>query len=116
MTIVSSFFGRRSEDFAKKKLQKLGYTILDQNYRTPFGEIDIIAKDKDTLVFIEVKARKTVKQGYPIEAVNWLKLKKIQNSALAYMALHNSTSKVRLEVFSILILNGKVSYKITKVT
>jgi len=58
-------FGKESESIAIRHLKKNGYKILEQNYRNKLGEIDIIAKDKDTLVFIEVKARKSGRFGNP---------------------------------------------------
>ncbi len=52
-----------------------GYKIIDKNYRTNIGEIDIIALENDVLAFIEVKTRTSVNYGYPYEAVNWKKNK-----------------------------------------
>ena len=56
--MASGTFGKQSEDFIALYLQKLGFKILEQNYKKFFGEIDIIAKKNDLVVFVEVKARK----------------------------------------------------------
>lgn len=68
-------------------LKKLGYQILDRNYQKKTGEIDLIAEDpeKNEIVFIEVKTRKSGKYGYPEEAVNQRKLKKIEKTALFWL-------------------------------
>lgn len=69
--------GGIKEQLAAKYLQDKGLHILETNYRNRFGEIDIIAKDNDTIVFIEVKYRKTASTGHPEEAVNYKKIKTI---------------------------------------
>ena len=62
-----------------------GYVILEMNYRTRYSEIDVIAQDKEELVFIEVKYRKTKHSGDPLEAVTAGKIKRIRNAALYYL-------------------------------
>jgi len=62
--------GREGEDRAAGALKKQGYKIVSKNYRSPFGEIDIIAEDKDCLVFIEVKGRKECNFGTSLEAID----------------------------------------------
>ncbi|RMD50459.1 DUF91 domain-containing protein [Candidatus Parcubacteria bacterium] len=69
-------FGDKSEAKAVKFLRAAGYKILIRNYRTVFGEVDIVAKDGDEFVFVEVKARHSDKFGYPEEAVTERKKKK----------------------------------------
>lgn len=77
-------FGADSESMAVTFLKENGYKIIERNYRTKIGEIDIIAKDGDTIVFIEVKARKT--RAYnPKEAVTSSKKRKISMVALYYL-------------------------------
>ncbi|MDP4857645.1 MAG: YraN family protein, partial [Desulfobacterales bacterium] len=61
-------FGKAGESIAARFLRKMGYRILEQNYRTVLGEIDIIARDRDTLVFVEVKARTSGRYGNPKSA------------------------------------------------
>ncbi len=74
-----------SETAAVKYLEKKGYKIIERNFRTKFGEIDIIAKDKDTIAFIEVKARKNQNFGSPKESITYTKKKKLSKSALFYL-------------------------------
>ena len=77
--------GKLGEDLATKYLETLGYQIIERNFRCKVGEIDIIAKDKDYLVFIEVKYRKDNKKGIPAEAVNHNKRKKIIKATKYYI-------------------------------
>ncbi len=76
--------GRLAEDMAVNALIKKGFQILERNFNNRFGEIDIIAKDKNTLVFVEVKAKKGEEFGMPEEMVNRYKLQKIRNMATIY--------------------------------
>ena len=78
-------FGRLGEDLAVRFLQQKGYRIIATNHRTPFGEIDIIAEDRDTLVFVEVKSRRSDAFGSPAAAVDRRKQRKISMSALFYL-------------------------------
>ncbi len=76
--------GKLGEELAKKYLVKKGYTILNMNYRNKIGEIDIIAKDKEVIVFIEVKTRTSTLYGYAYEAVDRRKQNKIMNTSYLY--------------------------------
>ncbi len=77
--------GIKGEDLAVRFLKKKGYRILSRNYRTPLGEIDIIAEDGETLVFVEVKTRSDDSYGLPFEAVNHRKREKLRKVALYYL-------------------------------
>lgn len=77
--------GDKGEQTAVDYLGKLGYKIIATKYRTKIGEIDIIAKDKDCLVFAEVKTRRSVAYGFPAEAVTIKKQQKIINTALLFI-------------------------------
>lgn len=96
--------GHRWEVHAAAFLNAQGYKILELNFNCKFGEIDIIAKDGNYLVFCEVKYRKTVEAGLPEEAVTTYKQKKIISSALFYMSSHHFSyeTEVRFDVVSIL--------------
>lgn len=92
-------FGKESESLAVRHLKKNGYKILEQNYRNKIGEIDIIAKEKGTLVFVEVKARKTPFFGNPKWAVTAKKQRKISMVALYYLKSTQQTNvKARFDV------------------
>jgi len=93
--------GSKGESLAVTFIKKRGYTVITRNYKTPFGEIDIIAKDGDTVVFIEVKTRKNTVFGYPFESVNKKKMQKIKNSALHYLKKQGQEFRVRFDVISI---------------
>ncbi len=77
--------GSRYEEETAAFLQKNGYRILEKNFRDRRGEIDLIAKDGRTLVFVEVKYRKNARNGYPEEAVDTRKQKKICETAAYYV-------------------------------
>lgn len=78
-------FGKWGEDFAAEYLIQQGYSILGRNVRTPYGEIDLIAKDGDGLVFIEVKTRSSHEYGFPEEAISKQKIGHMLASAQAYL-------------------------------
>jgi putative endonuclease len=95
-------FGNKGESIAARHLKKNGYRILEQNYRTSLGEIDIIAADRDTIVFVEVKARKSGRFGDPKWAVTLRKQRKISMVALHYLkATQQDQVKARFDVVSI---------------
>lgn len=78
--------GKTGESLAARFLEKQGFKIIEQNWRySRMGEIDIIAQDKNTLVFIEVKARSSNFFGDPLESVDEKKFNKIQKLAEIYL-------------------------------
>ncbi len=81
--------GKTGEALALKYLRRHGYKIIEQNYKTHSGEIDIIAKNKDVLAFIEVKTRQSLEYGLPQEAVDTRKQRQISRVALEYLASKN---------------------------
>jgi len=95
--------GRRGEDIACDHLTGKGYEIIRRNYRLLRGEIDIIARDGDTLVFVEVKARADKSLGRPEEAVTPAKQRQIRRIALGYVS-DNPPGEVdcRFDVIAIL--------------
>jgi putative endonuclease len=96
-------FGKESESLAVNSLKKQGYEILETNFKTKIGEIDIIARDGDTLVFVEVKARKTLRYGDPKYAITWHKKRKISLTALYYLKKTGRMNvRARFDVVSIL--------------
>ncbi len=78
--------GRQGETLACQYLSRQGYRIIVRNYRTKLGEIDIIAEEQGTLVFVEVKARRGHQCGHPFEAVTPSKCRQISKVALQYLA------------------------------
>jgi len=77
--------GNRGEEIAAQYLEKLGYKILKRNYRIRGGEIDIVAQDAQTLLFIEVKTRYSHDFGLPIESITPFKIKALLRSAKFYI-------------------------------
>lgn len=93
--------GYLAENLALQALKKKGYQILETNFFNRFGEIDIIARDKNTLVFVEVKAKKGMDFGVPEEMINPRKLKRVQNMATIYMKGQNLPC--RIDVVAIIL-------------
>jgi putative endonuclease len=85
MTKERIALGKLGEDLARKRLKALGYRILEKNYRCPLGEIDLIARDGDVLVFVEIKTRRDQSFGPAKEAVTRKKQTQLSKVALAYM-------------------------------
>ncbi|PNV63865.1 YraN family protein [Clostridium sp. chh4-2] len=92
------------EEMAAAYLEKEGYHIIERNYYTRQGEIDIVARDGEYLVFIEVKYRNNLKKGHPAEAVTYQKQQRIRKSARYYMYEHRISEDMpcRFDVVSIL--------------
>ena len=89
--------GDAGEKIARLYLERNKYKIVETNFRGKQGEIDIIAKDKNELVFIEVKTRKSIKYGKPAEAVNYIKQNHIYKTAEYYIfknKIKNTRNKV----------------------
>ncbi|HLB24739.1 MAG TPA: YraN family protein [Nitrospirota bacterium] len=78
-------FGKKGEELAAKHLEKLGYKVLDKNYRTPVGELDIVAMDGGVVVFVEVKSRRDTSFGAPELAVNAHKRRQLTRAAYLYL-------------------------------
>ncbi|RKY38894.1 MAG: YraN family protein [Candidatus Omnitrophota bacterium] len=96
--------GQWGEEVAVKFLRKKGCRIIAQNYASPWGEIDIIAKEKRCLVFVEVKTRSSSRFGLPQEAVDRRKQKQISKSALYYLSTHQLlNTPARFDVVSIFL-------------
>lgn len=94
--------GRSGEQRAVEYLQNKGYKILERNFRSKFGEIDIVALDGNFLVFIEVKTRWSKKYGLPEEAVTPTKIRSIIKTGKYYKLLHSQTPDLmRIDVIAI---------------
>ena len=94
--------GRRGEDAAARFLRKLGYVIVARGHRDNIGEIDLVAVDKRTVVFIEVKTRTTHDAGHPADAVDDAKQRRLTRLALSYLKRHDLLEcAARLDVVAI---------------
>jgi putative endonuclease len=100
--------GKQGENLALHIIRRLGYKLIEKNYRCPLGEIDLIAKDEDCLVFIEIKTRRNQPVGSAKEAVDERKIRQISKVALAYMQANNCCdTKSRFDVIAISITGDK---------
>lgn len=93
--------GKNGEDIAADFILKLGYEIVLRNYRKGRFEIDLIAKDNNRLVFIEVKLRKSNKYGFPEEAVTQTKIEQIKSAAESYIFEIDWKFDIRFDIISI---------------
>lgn len=95
--------GDRGEDFASFILEQTGYSILERNFRSSFGEIDIIASKEGVLHFIEVKTRTGDKYGRPAEAVTENKARIIRRVAECYLGKRRvSWKRISFDVFEVM--------------
>lgn len=103
---ISHEIGKSGEEMATQYLIKEKYKILERNFKSKQGEIDIIALDKKEIVFIEVKSRTSKAYGNPNDAVDTKKKKHIYNTAQYYTYIHNLEDEpIRFDVIEIYIMN-----------
>lgn len=107
--------GKRGEEIAQNYLQRKGLKIIAKRFRFRRGEIDLIASERDTLVFVEVKARGAGSLGLPEESVNVKKQHQIRKIAEAYLALNKIEDVAcRFDVIS-LVFDKREAYSITHI-
>lgn len=106
--------GKEGEKIAAAYLKKNGYRIIEKNYRCVLGEIDIVAREKSELVFVEVKTRKSAELGYPEQAVGINKQKKMSQLALWYLQKKNADTGARFDVVAITISTSGNEIKLIK--
>jgi putative endonuclease len=99
--------GQRGEALALEKIKRLGYRNIVKNYRCRLGEVDLVAKDGDELVFIEIKTRKGRPLGFAKEAVTLRKQKQLSKVALNYMKANNCCDvSARFDVVAVAVGTG----------
>jgi putative endonuclease len=99
--------GKAGEDYACRELERCGYAILARRFRTRYGEIDIVARDGESVVFIEVKARRSVRFGQPAEAVDWRKRQRLVRMAAEYVFRYSlGNAGCRFDVVSVVFGEG----------
>ncbi len=106
--------GQKGEGIAAAFLKTQGYVIIEQNFKTRIGEIDIIADDRGTLSFIEVKTRESIQYGMPFEAVNSRKKRMITRTALLYLKKLRNIPPCRFDVVSVHIVNGRTECELIR--
>lgn len=103
--------GNAGERIAEKYLKDLGYLIVARNYKTELGEIDLIANDGDTLVFVEVKSRRSDAYGFPSEAVDERKQRKLSMVASQYIKRNMFFgAAVRFDVVEVYFEEARVNH------
>ncbi|MEW5798022.1 MAG: YraN family protein [Bacteroidota bacterium] len=107
--------GDLGETVAENFLRQQGYTIIEKNFYYQHGEIDIVAKDGDTLVFIEVKSRRSERFGTPEESVTPKKQELLRRTAEGYVASKNlPDTDCRFDVVSVIMKDGKAECRVLK--
>lgn len=103
-----NIIGKSGEDIVAAYLQEKNYNIVERNFKTKVGEIDIVAKEKSQIVFVEVKTRSTNLFGTPSEAITHKKLHSLIRAGEYYLLAHNLSQNYRIDAVEVLMHNGKV--------
>jgi len=107
--------GKRGEALAVGELKKLGYKIVETNYRCRLGEIDLIAREGKSLVFVEIKTRRYKPLGYAKEAVHPRKQRQISKAALTYMKQKRlDGARARFDVVAISLTSEGAKIEVIK--
>jgi putative endonuclease len=104
---AKDILGARGEQLAADHLAQLGYAILERNWRCSTGEIDIVARDGDETVFVEVKTRSGTAFGHPLEAITAAKLARLRRLAGAWCEAHpGSGGRIRIDAIAVIAPGG----------
>ncbi|MDP2926905.1 MAG: YraN family protein [bacterium] len=95
--------GRRGEEIAREYLEKKGYKIIEQNYKTKYAEIDLVARQKNELVLVEVRTKTGEDFGAPEETINGKKKRKLRGNALAYARAAKWSGPLRVDAVCIVL-------------
>lgn len=107
----NKIIGDGGEKLAEAYLVSHGYRILGKNYKTALGEIDIIATDETTLIFVEVKTRRSLEYGYPSQAVTYIKQKKISQVAAQYIKRFKLFDvPVRFDIIEVYLSSSEINH------
>lgn len=93
--------GKYGEDLVARHLTSRGFRIIERNWRCPFGEIDLVALERDEVVFIEVKTRRGDGFGQPEDAVTWEKRAKLRRCAYAYLGTRDVHLPFRIDIYAV---------------
>jgi putative endonuclease len=94
--------GRRGERLAEAHLVALGYSVVDRNWRCAHGELDLVMRDGDELVFVEVKTRSSLAYGHPLESITRAKLARLRRLAGLWCAAHPRAGRIRLDAVAVI--------------
>lgn len=105
--VSTQTLGKQGELLAEQYLAQKGFTLIERNFNSRFGEIDLIMLDKDCLVFVEVRQRKNTLYGSPLETISAAKQKKLRRTAQCYCQLKAIPSRQALRFDVVGIISGK---------
>jgi putative endonuclease len=115
VTEARQALGRVGEELACRALEAHGYTILARRYRARLGELDIVARDGATLVFVEVKARQDRRFGDPPAAVTWRKQQRLAVMAAEYLNAHGlGHERCRFDVVGVVVGEGEPEVEVIR--
>lgn len=102
--------GQKAEELAARHLASKGYVLLERNYRTKWGEIDLICRKDSVLVFVEVRSKSTDRFGEPEESITLAKINKIRKTAFAYLQKEGLgfCRHFRFDVITVVNKEGKI--------
>lgn len=100
--------GTSGEELAEDHLRGLGYRIVGRDVRTGLGQLDLIAQDGPTLVFVEVKTRAGTRFGLPQESVDGHKIRKLRQLAALHLRRHPHRGPIRFDVIGLTVQDGRV--------
>ncbi len=100
--------GVSGEALAEDHLRGLGYQIVGRDVRTPLGQLDLVAMDGKTLVFVEVKTRAGHGYGLPQESVDAKKIRKLRQLGLYYLKIRPHRGSVRFDVVGLTVADGRL--------
>lgn len=104
MTLERQLIGKIGEEAAGQYLRQQGYSIIENNYRCPLGEIDIIARDKRVTVMVEVRTRTSLAYGSPEESITADKARRLKRLALNYLQTHYlSAAPCRIDLVAVMV-------------
>lgn len=106
--------GRQGEAIAAAYLENAGYRILNTNWRCARAEVDLIADQQGTIVFVEVKTRSSVNYGEPEEFVSYKKEKQLEFASSNYIEMKNHRGEIRFDIIAI-VFENKDLYKINHI-
>jgi len=106
--------GKRGEDIAKEYLENLGYRILKMNWRYGRAEVDVIANQGGTIIFVEVKTRSSIDYGEPEDFVSSKKERQLEYASSAYIEMNHHEGEIRFDVIAIVFENRHL-YKINHI-
>ena len=101
--------GRMGQEIAREYLEKKGYKTIEQNYKTKYAEIDLVSRDKNELVFIEVRTKRGEDFGTPEETINNKKMRKLWGNAKAYTVFKKWQGPYRVDAICVVLrYNNKI--------